>query len=305
MTVFVLKPVDVPFDFRTSWANEDINEQENQRHGTRTRTRTRGRKVTLIKGHQHTVGSLSKKQFLTTRGTVRIHLSERFSLTAVKSVLVTSGRADVFAGPGTLFRDFSHFDLNSVDPAIALVTAKNAGLAAYDAAAPSNFRRISVTASVPNDYPVSSGYAWRRGAFLGVGARVNAMATGNSEQVDAAQAEWAPAGWATPSAYTPARASQCIIKPDRLNYLTNPAFAGAGGTPVYFRRNYITNPAFRASGAAVAVRTNYLTNPSFRASGAAVTVRTNMIPNPSFETDLSNLTTANCTIQQATTGVVV
>lgn len=79
----------------------------------------------------------------------------------------------------------------------------------------------------PLDYPVSGGnYAWRRAAYGAVGFQWLSVPTTQSQILTDVQLEMAKTNVQTaitPSNYQRPRQLQAIIKPNRLNYCTNPA----------------------------------------------------------------------------------
>ena len=154
---------------------------------------------------------------VTTTSSVTLRQSRHFAMIVGTRTTSTTGAAKLSQHKANLFKHFAHYDVNGVDPALALVAGQTSGVAAYDASTPSNFRRVSAAVVVPNDYPVSDGYGWKQAAFVGVGARVKSMAAGNFALFDAAQVELAQNKNVAPSAYAPARALVCNVRPNRLN----------------------------------------------------------------------------------------
>lgn len=79
----------------------------------------------------------------------------------------------------------------------------------------------------PVDYPVSGGnYAWRRAAYCAVGYQWQSVLNNQYQILNDVQLEYArttPGIATAPSAYQRPRQLQAIIKPNRLNYCTNPA----------------------------------------------------------------------------------
>lgn len=137
--------------------------------------------------------------------------------------------------PYGAFRDFAHYSDTMYDPAMVLVGERLVGQPTYDAAAPSNMRRIWITASPMREYPVSGGgQAWPRAAFMGIGLRVNNLLYNGYQYIDGGQVEITPKTTTTgPGPYTPARSLNIAIKADLMNYVKNPqtpATVAAGST---------------------------------------------------------------------------
>lgn len=214
-----------------------------------------------VREHRRQVVSITVAPLRTT-SSVTLRQSRHFRMVSGKQTVSTLGAGKLRQNKANLFKHFAHYDVGGVDPALALVAGKTSGVAAYDTSTPSNFRRVSAAVVVPNDYPVSDGYAWQQASFVGVGARVKSMAVGNFALLDAAQVELAKNGIVTPSSYAPARALVCNVRPNRLNTASNPSWRTTNGTTTA-RTNQIKNPAFRAKGSNYTVRRNYMLTPSF------------------------------------------
>lgn len=169
--------------------------------------------------------------------------------------------------PFGAFRDFSHYADTMADPAMVLIGPELSGQTTYDSAAPSNMRRVWVTVTPPREYPTKTeAQAWPRAAFASVGVRVNAMDPGTYQYIDGAQVEVSPLSQSGPTAYAPARSLNIKVKPDRLNYCSNPKLdANATG---YSSNGTITRAA-QGSGWAASVDGSVA---SYLASAAATSV---------------------------------
>jgi hypothetical protein len=89
------------------------------------------------------------------------------------------------------------------------------------------YTRVYGMFAPPLDYPVSNGnYAWRRAAYGAVGFQWLSVPTNQAQILSDVQLELAQTNVhtaITPSAYQRPRQLRGIIKPNRLNYCTNPA----------------------------------------------------------------------------------
>lgn len=190
-------------------------------YGTLTPKRTvaKGR---ALEGAVVFSGSISPLALTTTERGLRGTLRHRGTLTP----LIATVRY------GT-FRDFAHYADTMPDPAMVLINDWASG-ATLDAAAPSQFRRVWLTATPPREYRVSGNRVlWPRAAFMSTGVRVNALANGEYQYVDGGQVEVAPRSQSGPTTYSPARALRVVVRADAMNYVRNPQTAsgslGTGG----------------------------------------------------------------------------
>ena len=133
--------------------------------------------------------------------------------------------------------DFGIWELTDPDPAQTYGWWTNSG----SLSSQMNYTRIYGMFTPPLDYQVSGGaYAWRRAAYAAVGFAWSGVPANTEQILTDVQLEYARTSvgsQSTPSTYQRPRQLQSIIKPTRLNYATNPAFAvstagwsGIGGT---------------------------------------------------------------------------
>lgn len=125
--------------------------------------------------------------------------------------------------PYAALTDFGIWKSTDPDPAQTYGWWTNAGtLSGHN-----SYARIYGMVTPPLDYPVSGGqYAWRRAAYAAVGFQWASLPSGKVQVLTDVQLEYArtSVGSATtPSTYQRPRQLQVIIKPNRLNYCTNPA----------------------------------------------------------------------------------
>jgi hypothetical protein len=128
------------------------------------------------------------------------------------------------ASPAAAFTDFGVWELTDPDPAMTYAWWTNA----QTSSSQTGYQQIYGMVVPPLDYQVSGGnYLWRRAAYAAVGFQW-ANVPNNVEQIlTDVQLEYArtSVGSATtPSSYQRPRQLQVVIKPSRLNYVTNPAF---------------------------------------------------------------------------------
>lgn len=126
--------------------------------------------------------------------------------------------------PYGAFRDFAHYKDTMLDPAMVLVNERLGGVTTYDAAAPSNMRRVWLTTTPPAEYKVSGGATlWPRAAFMGIGVRVNSLLYNGYQYIDGGQVEITPKAVTTgPAPYTPARSMSISVRADQMNYVRDP-----------------------------------------------------------------------------------
>lgn len=124
--------------------------------------------------------------------------------------------------PASAFKDFAHYPVGGVDPAMAWIGATSGAL---KSAVAGSYSRPYAAFTGPVDYPVSGGgYAWKRAAYAAVGFKFASMSATKHQILDAVQFEPLSLGAAGPSLYQNAREIQVIVKPTRLNYASNPNF---------------------------------------------------------------------------------
>jgi hypothetical protein len=126
--------------------------------------------------------------------------------------------------PVAALKDFAVYELTDPDPAMTYAYGNTAGMALSTTV----WNRPWASFVPPRDYPVSGGqYAWRRAAFAGFGYVWNSVPASGGVQLTKAQIEMAQLNGITvpaPSAWDYPRAVHTLVKPDMLNYITNPSF---------------------------------------------------------------------------------
>lgn len=148
----------------------------------------------------------------------------------VTVVTVTNSVTPTVVSPVSVFDDFAIFELTDNDPAMTYALWNNSGvMTGYN-----NYNQGYMYVTPPLDYPVSGGqFAWRRAAFAAVGYEFVNLAAGAAANLTNVQVEFpqisgatpvTPRGWQTP------RVINTIVKPNRLNYVTNPSFETTGTT---------------------------------------------------------------------------
>jgi hypothetical protein len=127
--------------------------------------------------------------------------------------------------PPAALTDFGIWELTDPDPAMTYGWWTNSGTDSGQL----GYTRPYAMVVPPLDYPVSNGqYAWRRAAYCAVGFSWASVPTGVQQVLTDVQLEYArtaPGVATLPSAYQHPRQLQVIVKPNRLNYITNPSFA--------------------------------------------------------------------------------
>lgn len=136
--------------------------------------------------------------------------------------------------PVGAFDDFGIFELTDLDPAQTYVSWNNSGL---NSGTGTSYTRPYSTFYAPLDYPVSNGdLLWKRADKAAVGFAYSNVAAGASEDISLAQFELLPVESSppSPSDYDQPRCIHTIVKPDRLNFCTNPSIevSTAGWVPV-------------------------------------------------------------------------
>jgi len=126
------------------------------------------------------------------------------------------------ANPVAVFDDFSIFQLTDTDPAQTYVNLNNAGTTSGTSGA---YTRVWGTFYPPLDYYVSGGAKlWSRAAYMAAGFQFTNVPASGSQNIADVQVELLPMSSSTPVTYTLPRQLNTIVKPDRLNFCTNPSF---------------------------------------------------------------------------------
>ena len=133
---------------------------------------------------------------------------------------------DTTGNPVGAFTDFSIFKLTDPDPAQSYVSFNNGGIASGTGSA---YSRAFATFFPPQDYVVSGGQKlWKRAAYMATGFQFNSVPSSGTQTITRVQTEVLPYttafGAPSPSAYDEPRKIHTTVKPDRLNYCTNPSF---------------------------------------------------------------------------------
>lgn len=125
--------------------------------------------------------------------------------------------------PAAAVDAFAIYGLTDPDPAMTYAYDNNAGVTLSTTA----WTRAYSAFVPPLDYPVSGGgYAWRRAAFGAFGFSYASVPASQGVQLTKAQVEMAHLNGTTvtPATWDQPRAIHTIVKPDFLNYITNPSF---------------------------------------------------------------------------------
>jgi hypothetical protein len=128
------------------------------------------------------------------------------------------------------FDDFAWAPAGQADPTQTLVLATTAGTTSASGTSP--WSRHFITATAPRDYETSTGLLWKQAAYAAVGLKLSQATAGAQQMLGWAQFEITPSnptGSYGPTAYSPARALEAVVHPDRLNYVTNPSFEVSPG----------------------------------------------------------------------------
>lgn len=153
-----------------------------------------------------------------------LDVGEVFAASASGSMVMGGDAAPENATPVAAFDDFALFELTDPDPAMAYADQNNAGAHSGH----TNYAQNYGLFVPPADCIVSDGsYLWRRAQYMAAGFEFAAVATTQEQNITRAQVSLCPITGSTlvPDAYTPPRQIQAVIKPTRLNFVTNPAFA--------------------------------------------------------------------------------
>ena len=148
----------------------------------------------------------------------------------VTVVQVTNSVVTTVIQPVSVFDDFAIFELTDNDPAMTYALWNNSGImTGYN-----NYNQGYMYVTPPLDYPVSGGqFAWRRAAFAAVGYEFVNLASGAAANLTNVQVELPQINGSnavTPRAWQTPRVINTIVKPNRLNYVTNPSFETTGTT---------------------------------------------------------------------------
>lgn len=133
---------------------------------------------------------------------------------------------DTTGNPIGAFTDFSIFKSTDPDPAQSYVGFNNAGT---NSGTGGTYSRVWSTFFPPQDYIVSGGQRlWKRAAYMATGFQFNTVPNTATQTITRVQTEVLPLttafGAPSPSAYDDPRRIHTTVKPDRLNYCTNPSF---------------------------------------------------------------------------------
>lgn len=151
---------------------------------------------------------------------------EKFFVTAESSNLTISDLVFTGApGPVAAVTDFGISQLTDPDPAQTYTSWNTAGLVSSTGGA---YTRNWAVFLPPNDYPVSNGQLlWKRAAYMSAGWYFTSLPNNGTVNLARVQTEVLPitTGYSqpAPSSFDPPRALHSIIKPNRLNYCTNPS----------------------------------------------------------------------------------
>lgn len=150
--------------------------------------------------------------------------------------------------PFAALTDFGIWTLTDPDPAQTYAWWTNSGALSGPGTNPTPYTRAYSMVVPPKDYMVSGGqFAWRRAAYAAVGFTWASVPSGIQQVLTDVQLQHCattPGVATTPSSYERPRQLQVIIKPNRLNYITNPAFqvSTAGWSGLNGDENLTVNP---------------------------------------------------------------
>lgn len=144
--------------------------------------------------------------------------------TSASGLLDMTGDAAPAAGnPIAAFNDFAIFELTDPDPAQTYVDQNNAATNSGHTTWASNYGLFYP----PLDYPVSGGnLLWKRAAYMAMGMRFTSVGSSQEQLISDAMVSLSPVTGSAPvpATYTSPRQIETIIKPTRLNFITNPSF---------------------------------------------------------------------------------
>lgn len=178
-------------------------------------------------------------RWLSATGLVRTYGAAEFAKPGIPlplsatGLVVARGRAAVSTqAPYGTFRDFAHYQTNTIDPARALIKSVYSGVDYDEGQQPIGQRRIHTTIMPPVDYPVSSGLAWVGASYMGAGVKFAQMPKNEQHRIDSTQIEVSNFTATGPTEYQNARGLNVHVKPSRLNWFPNPWFADANSDGV-------------------------------------------------------------------------
>jgi hypothetical protein len=188
---------------------------------------------------QSTVGGISFQPFQNTLTAVSNIINssdivlaliqgEAFNVTAIGAKDTNSSdlvSISFSAGPAGAMTDFSVAAITDPDPALTYANWNNAGVTAPT----SGYNRSWSTFYPPQNYFVSNGQLlYPRAAFMAVGWQFSNVPNNSKAVISDVQAEILPiiTGFTAPAPtnYVLPRQIQTIVKPNRLNFCTNPSF---------------------------------------------------------------------------------
>lgn len=145
--------------------------------------------------------------------------------TSAKGSMLLSGTESgtVVVNPSGALSDFGIWTAADMDPAVAYIQWSNAGVSSGN-----NAWNRAYAMVYPPQTTFGSGQAvlWKRAAYVAVGFDFKAVPASAQESLADVQFERLPVAPGTspvPSAYTPPRQVNTIVKPTRLNYCPNPS----------------------------------------------------------------------------------
>jgi hypothetical protein len=124
--------------------------------------------------------------------------------------------------PAAAFDDFAIFGLSDPDPAMTFVAENNGGALTGGFGTPST--RNFVVATAPRAEQGSNGPLWPQAAFASVSFKFTGIPANAYQSLDDVMFEEIPVGQTGPSGYENPRIVKTLVKPDRLNLVTNPSF---------------------------------------------------------------------------------
>lgn len=124
---------------------------------------------------------------------------------------------DVVAIPDRSFDDFAHGLNGGHDPRMTTIPANTVSISTTTTAWVRNWIRQTV----PLEYPIPGGYAWKRATYAAVGVKWPALANNAGQYIDLIQLE--KRSGTAPTAWDSARAVVVKVKPERVNYISNPS----------------------------------------------------------------------------------
>lgn len=154
-----------------------------------------------------------------------LDISKTFSSFPPSGFSKSVGKYTVFTtvvNPTAAFDDFAIFQAADLDPAQTYVGINNAQ---SNSGTGTTYNRIFSTFYAPLDYPISGGsLLWSRAAFASIGFQFTNVPGSGNQTITDVQTELLPMTTSVPSAYSLPRQLNVIVKPNRLNFVTNPGF---------------------------------------------------------------------------------